>query len=219
MCGRLNMTDSPLVLELFEKLGILWEQPLQARYNIAPTEQVLVIRDTGEQYIAEEMRWWLVPSWSDGPSSKFAMFNARIETVASSRAYKGPFKHQRCVVVASSFVEWQRQGSRKQPYEIAPAEGPLLLAGIWDEWRKEIKSCSIITQEARDSFGWLHHRMPLALDAEQAALWMASNDKPEALLDHLQGECVALQAVAIEDAFNNARNKAAPVAISEAKPV
>ena len=91
MCGRFNITDSPLVQALLEELGVDIG-PLPVRYNIAPTESVLTLYQIEDQYHAQEMRWWLTPSWSNGPSQKFAMFNARAESIATSRAYRGPFK-------------------------------------------------------------------------------------------------------------------------------
>ena len=217
MCGRLNITDSPEVLTLLKSLGLVWQSANKSRYNIAPTENVLVIYESEDGLQLEEMRWWLVPSWSSGPSNKFAMFNARIETVATSKAYKTPFKTKRCVVIASSFVEWHRGESGKQPYLIEAEQQPLLLAGIWDEWQGEIKSCSIITQAARKEFEWLHHRMPLALTEAQLPAWLGETNAPENLLDALRGQCVSLSALEIDNTYNNARNKAKPIQVSEAK--
>lgn len=104
MCGRFNIIDSPLIHTLLGELEIDIG-PLPTRYNIAPTEQVLTIYQDDAGYQAMDMRWWLTPSWSDGPSQKYAMFNARAETIDTSRAYKGPFRHHRAIIPAASFIE------------------------------------------------------------------------------------------------------------------
>lgn len=214
MCGRMNVTDSPHVRALLAGLGVEIG-PIPERNNIAPTENVLAVYSVDGELKADWLRWWLVPSWSDGPSNKFAMFNARVETVATSRAYRGPFKAQRCVVLATSFIEWQRQQGAKQPYQIEASEDALLLAGVWDDWRGEIQSCSIITQPARDSFADLHHRMPLALTLSEAKIWLSDTESPETMLEALRGACVPLQAVPVASTINNSRDKARPTPVGD----
>ena len=91
MCGRFNLTDSPAVHALLDDLGVnIGELP--TRYNITPTEPVLTIYEQDGKYLSRNMRWWLVPRWADAPSQKFAMFNARSETIENSRAHKTPYK-------------------------------------------------------------------------------------------------------------------------------
>lgn len=62
-----------------------------ARYNIAPAQTVDFItwNDDGNHKLREG-RWWLVPWWAK-EMPKAAMFNARIETVATSGAFKDVF--------------------------------------------------------------------------------------------------------------------------------
>ena len=65
---------------------------IETALNIGPTERVWALKQSGGVFEALPLRWWLVPSWSNGPQSKFSMFNARAETLQSSKAYAGPFK-------------------------------------------------------------------------------------------------------------------------------
>lgn len=81
MCGRFNVTDDPYTQALMKSLGIDIGPLPEPRYNIAPTERVPVVHELDGKRALTEMRWWLVPSWSDGPSRKYAMFNAKSETV------------------------------------------------------------------------------------------------------------------------------------------
>ena len=43
---------------------------------------------------------------------------ARCETLMERPAYRTPFRFRRCLVPADGFYEWQRVGSRKQPFFI-----------------------------------------------------------------------------------------------------
>lgn len=42
---------------------------IQPCYNIAPTTQVGVITQAGDDLTHSEMRWWLVPSWWSSPGA------------------------------------------------------------------------------------------------------------------------------------------------------
>ena len=94
MCGRFNYVISKGMVSLFDEFGMT--VPSATRHNLAPTEQAPIIRQATEKPQVIEARWWLVPSWADGPSRQFAMFNARAQTLAYSRAFREPFKYQRC---------------------------------------------------------------------------------------------------------------------------
>lgn len=213
MCGRYNITDSPEVQALLEHLDINIG-PLPVRYNIAPTENVPVIFNADDQNQLAEMRWWLVPSWSDGPSTRFAMFNARSETIATSKAYREPFKHKRAIIPASSFVEWKREGKGKQPYLISPESGVFAFAGVWDCWEKEgypLYSCSIITTESVDSFQHIHNRMPALLSQDEMDSWLNADTPEEDLKAMLQPKFPSGARVGrVDPSINNARNKEEP---------
>ena len=217
LCGRFNLTDSPAVKVLLEDLSIdLGELPTQ--YNIAPTENILTIRFVEGGYEAAPMRWWLVPSWSDGPTSRYAMFNARAETLNSSKAYRKPFQRQRAIVPVSGFIEWQRTSKGKIPFEISHRDGEaLLFAALWDVWEggaEPLYSCTIVTTEARESFAEIHHRQPLMLSVSNAMRWMdparSAVDVEELLKP---ASTAALKACAIEASVNHAANKEPTVGV------
>ena len=79
----------------------------EPRYNIAPTEDVLFVTagDDGIHKLREG-RWWLVPWWAKEVPKKTPMFNARMETVDTSGAFKDAFKSKRCLIPADGFYEW-----------------------------------------------------------------------------------------------------------------
>ena len=176
MCGRLNIQVTQLTKLL---MAILQEEyPGDDNPNAAPTETLPVLRSGDDGQIqCIPMRWWLTPSWSQGPSTRYSMFNAKAETAARSPAFRGPFAKQRCVVPVSGFYEWQRRAGHKQPFFISDqAQEGLLLAGLWDAWQPrgsageiaEHLSFTLLTTPAHPSLGDLHHRQPVTWRPEQA---------------------------------------------------
>jgi len=171
MCGRLNQNPEH-VHSWREYRGFLeLEIP---RINVAPTESLALIRE-GRIDLA---RWWLTPSWSDGPSQKYSMFNARSEKLTQSPALRGPFKSQRGIVPMSSFIEWRTSDGKKQPWSIHRDGENLYAAALWDEWRGEsetLLSCTIVTTAAAKAFEPWHHRMPVLLEGEEVERWLDSS--------------------------------------------
>lgn len=210
MCGRYNITDSPAVHALLDELGIDIG-PLPTRYNVAPTDPTLTLFKIDDNYHAKDMRWWLTPSWSDGPSQKFAMFNARSESIDTSKAYRGPFKRQRGIIPATSFIEWQKQGSQKQAFEIKPTEGIFLFAAIWDYWKndeQEIYSCSMVTTPAVQAFEHIHHRQPVMLSLEESKAWMELEQDTNTLQLLMKPYLpTPLKLMPVKSTINNAKKK------------
>ena len=91
--------------------------------NLAPTQDAMVIRKTDAAGELVFMRWGLIPSWSKGPDPKFTNINARAETVEKAAPFRNAFKRHRCLVPASGFYEWRKEGNAKQPYYFYPAKG------------------------------------------------------------------------------------------------
>ncbi len=179
MCGRYNVIDSPGVIGLLEGLGFdtsgMKPMAQPDMFNLTPTDEILVAIKDEVANVIREMRWWLTPSWAPEISTKYAMFNARAETLETSRAFGGPFKHRRAIVPASGFVEWCVKDGIKQPFYIRPESGYCFFAGLWDRWEKgnqSLESCTIITTEASPSMKPLHPRQPLLITPEQFDLWL-----------------------------------------------
>ena len=212
MCGRYSVVPSPGMSALLGELEVSGSIPEQ--YNIAPTESVPIIYEQDGQRECHLARWWLTPGWSSGPSTKYAMFNARSETINTSRAYKGSFRHKRCVMPVTSFIEWQKVNGGKRPIEIYRADKPMLFAGLWDCWNEELISCSIVTTTAAKSVEPIHSRMPVLLDLTGAKQWLDSatelNELYPLFTDKLPYE---LRARPVQQGINNSRNKTAAIPI------
>ena len=173
MCGRFNVIDNPGLRQLLRDLGV--DLKLPAGINLAPTEDIpLVRRDTDGASVAAA-HWWLVPSWAQEISQKYSMFNARSETLGKSPAFRHPFKSQRGLVPMSSFIEWRPEGGVKQPWLITNEQQALAVAALWDIWEggeQPLLSCTLVTTGAPPQFEPWHARMPLLLTPDECDRWL-----------------------------------------------
>jgi len=183
MCGRFSLTTPvPDLATIFDAdAGDL--DPRPPRYNVSPTESVIVLRRGASGRELVSLRWGLVPHWAQDPDDLPLMINARSETLTERRAFRDLLGGRRCAVLADGFYEWRTEAGVKQPYWVRRRDQtPLPLAGLWDVWRRgadAIRSCTIITTAANEILAPLHERMPAILDAEGARLWLdATPDHP-----------------------------------------
>ncbi len=177
MCGRYTLKTTPELLA--EQYDIQSLPPLQARYNIAPGQQVLAVRISPEGLHREGglFLWGLIPSWAKDHRLGNRTINARAETVGQKPSFRGPFRHRRCLVVADGFYEWQREGRAKQPFYFRMKDGgPFGFAGLWDRWQgpdgATVESCTLLTTEPNALLGPIHHRMPVIIDPQHYADWL-----------------------------------------------
>ncbi|MSP68379.1 MAG: SOS response-associated peptidase [Alphaproteobacteria bacterium] len=213
MCGRYNLTRPVDALrDLFACDGP--PPNLPPRYNIAPTQDVAVVRarEGGGRELAL-MRWGLIPSWSKGPDPKFSMINARAETVTGKPAFRAAFRDRRCLLPADGFYEWRSQSGRKQPYLIRPPDhATMAFAGLWERWQglagEDITSVTIIVTGANERLSAFHDRMPVIVVPADFALWLeggrAMAPAAEGLLRPLSAD--RLQVVAVSTRVNSSKN-------------
>ncbi len=214
MCGRFNIISDPLTRLIMEIVnGELGSVELETRYNIAPTEPIPVLLKTAEgAWDLKDMRWWLVPFWSDQPSTKYTMFNAKSETLKSTQAFREPFQRRRCIIPASGYYEWSRQGNVKVPYHIAPQDEPgFVFAGLWDRWRGDdqvLDSCAIVTGDAPENMRDIHARIPIALSREEIFQWLDLESSEETLASVLASTLKMPVAITpVSSYVGNSRNK------------
>ncbi len=211
MCGRFNIIDDPFTRLIVEMTGQVYSGG--TRYNIAPTEQIPVLTKVDiAAWSLREMRWWLVPYWAKEPTTKYTMFNAKSETLTKSSAFREPFKRRRCIIPASGYYEWKKEGSVKIPFYIEPEnEYGFSFAGLWDRWQKDdqvIESCTIVTAAAPESMRAVHSRIPVHLTREQVNAWVDADTSPDELNKLLAPEIrFPLTVTPVSTYVNNARNK------------
>jgi putative SOS response-associated peptidase YedK len=191
MCGRFVQYSDPEIYASHFDLDVVCQTT--PRYNVAPTQPVLAIRETdaGKRELVP-LRWGLVPFWSKGPDSRYSMINARAETVKSKPAYRNAFKHRRCLIPTEGFYEWQAEERGKRPYLIRRTDGePFGMAGLWETWSdpegEPLESCTVIVTDANELVRSLHHRMPVILAPKDYAEWLNPGSKDtEALMKMLR---------------------------------
>jgi putative SOS response-associated peptidase YedK len=183
MCGRFSLRARNAAL-LAEYFGIVDVPLLKARYNIAPTQPVPVVRLKSDQLKPQRemvmLRWGLIPAWAKDPAIGNRMINARAESLAHKPAFRAALRSRRCLVVADGFYEWQAAGKAKQPYFIHFRDDrPFAFAGLWEAWEgpdhTAIESCTIITTTADDLIRPIHDRMPVILAPEVYEVWLDSS--------------------------------------------
>ena len=152
MCGRITLrTKMNLLLSQFAaEMAEAPEWP--ARYNVAPTQDVLVLRHPREVVKAH---WGMIPSWAKDKKISYSTINARADSVATKPAFRSAFKKRRSLVLADGYFEWKKEAKAKLPYLYEVDGGkPFAFAGLWEWWREPgtegegIESCTIITTEA-----------------------------------------------------------------------
>lgn len=178
MCGRFTQTHSGQALA--KAFGLSVAPDIPPRYNIAPSQSILVVRagESGREVIA--MRWGLIPSWMKEPPKDARLINARADTVAVKPSFRAAFKRRRCLIPADGFYEWQKLGDRKQPYYIRYRDHHVFaFAGLWEHWEREggaVQSCTIITTDANALMRPIHERMPVILDPKDYGPWLGEVD-------------------------------------------
>lgn len=212
MCGRFNVASTPGLQTLLDSLGSDLQLP-PPRFNIAPTENVLLLREAAEGREGVDARWWLTPHWAKELSQKYSMFNARSEGLSKSPAFRKPFASQRGIVPMSSFIEWRGAAGSKQPWLITNSEEAIAVAALWDVWfggDEPLLSCTLVTTAAAESFQPWHNRMPVMLAAADRERWLDNSHKI-ASDDPLLAPTLRtdLRLVPVAKAAGNARNKEA----------
>ena len=187
------------------------------RYNIAPSQGILVVRAAPDGVDgareAAVLRWGLVPSWAKDPDIGNRMINARAETVAEKPSFRAAFRRRRCLVPATGFYEWQAANGPKTPYNIGMADGGLFaMAGLWEHWTAPdgaaVETCAILTTEANELLRPIHARMPVIVAPGDFDLWLdPALAMPELLEPLLRPfDPAAMAAHPVSRHVNNVRN-------------
>lgn len=178
MCRRFKFAKS--VDEVRSLFRFTNTPNLRPRYNIATAQMVPVVAQSGDERLLGEMKWGFIPNWATDEKIGAGMVNARIESVATSKAYRKAFEKHHCLVLADAFFEWEHidGGKIKQPWCFTlPDGGAFAFAGLWEKWKSPagemVTSCTIITQEPYPAVKPIHDRSPVILAPEAFDDWLA----------------------------------------------
>lgn len=213
MCSRYNLTTKLEAVR--DHFGVVNGEPYPPRYNIAPTQPVLIVRlDEVRRRELALVRWGLIPGWVKDPARLSLMINARAEGAAEKASFRGAMRHRRCLVPANGFYEWTGKSGARQPHLIRrPDSGLMAFAGLWESWLgadgSEIDTMAILTVAANGTLSPLHDRMPAILQPEHFDAWLDTRGftaemaaemlrpAPDAMLEH----------VTVDPRLNSVRNE------------
>jgi len=216
MCGRFTLKTTAEEVETLFDLDEADPRLLVPRFNIAPTQPIVVIRNGEIKREMVAMRWGLWPSWVKDPNDFPLLINARADGVATKNSFRNAFKRRRCLIPASGFYEWQARGKGpKQPYWIAPPAARnsrvIAFAGLWETWcgadGSEVDTAAIITTDANRTLRPIHHRVPVVIAPDTFDDWLSDETDQKDLLAMLVPPADdALEAVPVSDRVNAVRN-------------
>ena len=183
MCGRfVTTTPTDEIAGIFDARPAN-DLPEVPDYNVCPTDLVAVVV-AGRKLVS--MRWGFIPRWYKTPSDGPLLINARAETLAQKPAFQEACRTRRCLIPATGFYEWTKDAEgNRLPWYIAPANGPLAFAGVWQVWERgdtRHVTCAIVTTGANAAMSAIHHRMPVTLTHDEWGLWLGEQGKGAARL-------------------------------------
>ena len=181
MCGRFQLNtefkDLPNLLKKDIPKGL--SQRYEQQKLIQPGSPILVLKNEGKTQTSI-MLWGFISEWSKDPfnRSKPKPFNARSESVAEKKLFRTSWRHKRCLIPASGFIEKGHQITRKDSQTF-------WLGGLWNRWMSkegsELESCCVLTTEPNELVKQFHNRMPVIIPNGHEEEWIASVKKPNEL--------------------------------------
>jgi putative SOS response-associated peptidase YedK len=205
MCNRYILVNT------MEQIESRFELPHQTlailpNYNISIGQYAPVISNEKPHEI-QLFKFGLIPFWA---KSEMNLFNARAEGdynqddnptfrgaagIILKKAFRKPIRSQRCIVIASAFIEGPSALGLSKPYLIylRNHQNPFPIAGIWDTWLNPKtgfpeNSFSIITTTANSLIRQIGNpRMPVILTDGEAKRWINSGtelSRITAMLNH-----------------------------------
>lgn len=200
MCGRFTLTQPLALAAAFPRFRFPeFSQTRLPRYNIAPTQGVLGVRNDGRD-VVEELTWGIR-----------GRINIRAESILARR---GPVR-RRSIEFADGFFEWR---DRRPFYYTLKSGEPFAFAGLWEP-ANETASCDVVTCEPNALVAPIHDRMPVILTGANVDLWIDSEPLPPevagSILRPLDERLMQVREVSTR--LNNANYDAADV-LSSADP-
>jgi putative SOS response-associated peptidase YedK len=211
MCGRYTLTDpDPRYLKMRFDVSESAQISEKPRFNIAPTDPVLAVREHDGKRDLGRLRWGLVPPGKTPKEIGRPIINLRAETVRKG-AFKSAFEERRCLVPADGFYEWRKDEDGKRPIWITlPGHELFAFAGLWSQSRddegNELVSCTIITTEPTEEMRPIHNRMPVILPRAAEGTWLARDAEPKALGELLVPGPEGLEFREVGDLVNSVSN-------------
>ncbi|TCQ12443.1 putative SOS response-associated peptidase YedK [Rhizobium sp. PP-F2F-G36] len=236
MCGRYALTVKPEGLE--EALAVIDAGDFPPRYNIAPTQPIIVVtaadrtdpRSNTPPRRTALVRWGFLPGWVKDPNDFPLLLNARAETAIEKASFRAAMRHRRVLVPASGFYEWRRHPKDSdlpsQAYWIRPKSGGIVaFGGLMETWASadgsEMDTGAILTTRANAAMAFIHDRMPVIIRPEDFARWLdCKTQEPRDVADLMvPADDDLFDFVPVSDAVNKVANTTpdiqTPVSVTE----
>jgi len=186
MCGRYAQAQGmDEIIERFDLDSSLVDKSLPLNWNIAPTNEIYIIRDNESGRVLDSASWGMIAPWqknfTEARNSQSHAINARSESIHEKPTFRQAFRTTRCLIPATGYYEWATSLGKyppKQPFYICSQDEDksLSIAGIWSTWKSEngteIQSAAIITREAVGELATIHSRMPVFMPKDRWDNWL-----------------------------------------------
>ena len=205
MCGRYAFVPDD---DFFMRFNVPVWVDLKANYNAAPGQYLPIITRNSPNQV-QLMHWGLIPPWAKDKSVGYRMINARSETVTEKAAYKSAFKKRRCLIPASGFYEWRKDGQGKTPFFFSTGK-MIAFAGLYEVnthlESEHLYSYTILTTKPSEAVESIHDRMPVILNKDGEEIWLNGEAEEDELLNLLLPYQGALEKHEVSKAVNRATN-------------
>lgn len=147
-------------------------------YNISPGQLGSVIVHRDGVNVLERMKWGFIPANAKDNNSvfRYKTYMAKSEGIFDKATWQHAIRHQRCLIPANGFYEWQQTQEGKLPFYLTPSEQELVaFAGVYSSWTdsdgKEWGTYAIVTI-MQDRSPKQSLRRPIILSPEDEADWL-----------------------------------------------
>ncbi|MGX9181426.1 SOS response-associated peptidase [Mesorhizobium sp. BHbdii] len=219
MCGRFALTATPDQTAAF--LGLAELEDFPARYNIAPTQPVVIAiaglpqAPGSNQPDRQSMlvRWGLILAWVKDTREFPLLFNARSEGATEKASFRTAMRHRRALVPASGFYEWRQSGGKRaallgaaeawRTCRLRRADRDLCRAGRFRNGHRRHPD-----RQRQYRHRHSHDRMPVVIDPQDFARWLDCRTlEPRDVADLLRpAQLDFFEAVAVSDLVNEVAN-------------
>ena len=161
MCGRYAVKKSTLlVTNSLVKKNINVDLD-QDNFNCSPGGKYPVVKSATNGKYLEMTIWGIKPSWAKDDFK--SLHNARLEGIETKISFKKLILNSRAIIPCSGYYEWKKNKDKKTPYYFTRIDDQdIFLAGIHDSGQ-----FTIITREATEKNGEIHHRQPVIIKKSQ----------------------------------------------------
>lgn len=175
MCTNYVLVKKSGSAELADRLSV---DPNELIYglNFKPGSLISIITGSGDGHVVRPATWWLYLQQTEKglkPHRDYFSVNTRYDKVGKKLEYR----HRRCIVPATAFVESQ---DGKHPHLLEPADGRgIAFGGIYKEWTDKVTgevvhSASIITLPGIKPLENIHRKsVPMWLPDDAYETWLS----------------------------------------------